>query len=341
MAIFVHTSHPETTINEHELCRLNSDINLSAASKSYQSSGMAEGQGTLSQADPSSKCSARNGRSLSSLTPSLIGAAMIITEDQLNNTFTYALDRGNGIYTRLLPADMIPEMGGLQMTTRDSSGMIVLPYPRLEIPRRELLSHGIKPRRLQHGDSSTSYDASAHSVGSQDATFSRTSSGAQFKRSLGSLNKKALQGNPVQGQINQILSRSGKPENTAKKVSRVGEHREKTYCDMWLHRGTCAFAQQGCKYKHEMPLDRQTQHSVGLFQGLPEWYKRAQVPRLIPQPLSASGATRSLYRRLSLEEQDHSLRTAGSYPIATNNSYESLALLDEKEDGAPNTDDTL
>ena len=50
----------------------------------------------------------------------------------------------------------------------------------------------------------------------------------------------------------------------------------KEYCDKWLHDGTCAFTQQGCKFKHEMPLDTATQHAVGLFQGLPTWYKKHQ-----------------------------------------------------------------
>lgn len=50
--------------------------------------------------------------------------------------------------------------------------------------------------------------------------------------------------------------------------------REKIYCDKWVHDGVCAFAQQGCKYKHEMPLDVPTQRSLGLFHGLPAWWKR-------------------------------------------------------------------
>jgi hypothetical protein len=51
---------------------------------------------------------------------------------------------------------------------------------------------------------------------------------------------------------------------------------------MWIHKGICAFTQQGCKYKHEMPLDKATQTSLGLFHGLPEWYKRAQAVELAP-----------------------------------------------------------
>lgn len=44
-----------------------------------------------------------------------------------------------------------------------------------------------------------------------------------------------------------------------------------------MHEGTCAFTQQGCKYKHEMPLDKATQLSLGLFHGLPSWWKKHQA----------------------------------------------------------------
>lgn len=56
--------------------------------------------------------------------------------------------------------------------------------------------------------------------------------------------------------------------------------KEKIYCDKWVHEGRCAFAQQGCKYKHEMPLDKATQEEVGLYLGLPSWFKRKQALEL-------------------------------------------------------------
>jgi hypothetical protein len=48
--------------------------------------------------------------------------------------------------------------------------------------------------------------------------------------------------------------------------------REKIYCDKWVHEGTCALTQVGCKYKHEMPTDKATQLSLGLSHGFPKWY---------------------------------------------------------------------
>lgn len=50
---------------------------------------------------------------------------------------------------------------------------------------------------------------------------------------------------------------------------------------MWLFKGICGFTQQGCKYKHEMPMDRMTQQRVGLNTGLPDWWKRNQTVEMI------------------------------------------------------------
>lgn len=60
--------------------------------------------------------------------------------------------------------------------------------------------------------------------------------------------------------------------------------REKIYCDKWIHDGTCAFTQQGCKYKHEMPHDRETQEKLGLFHGYPTWWKKQALD--VQRPLA-------------------------------------------------------
>ncbi|KAK4228748.1 hypothetical protein QBC38DRAFT_474227 [Podospora fimiseda] len=74
--------------------------------------------------------------------------------------------------------------------------------------------------------------------------------------------------------------------------------RTKIYCDKWVHEGVCAFTQQGCKYKHEMPMDKATQFSLGLFHGLPTWWKKSQAELSAPQSADenypiARGTTRS------------------------------------------------
>ena len=60
-------------------------------------------------------------------------------------------------------------------------------------------------------------------------------------------------------------------------TSPLTQKKPKIYCDKWVHEGVCAFTQQGCKYKHEMPIDLATQHSLGLFHGFPPWWKKLQA----------------------------------------------------------------
>ncbi|KAF7538445.1 hypothetical protein G7Z17_g12625 [Cylindrodendrum hubeiense] len=129
--------------------------------------------------------------------------------------YAYCLDRGNGQYTRLIPADVLPPMNEIPARQPGPPGMVILPDLHVAPPQ------GVAP-----------------------------------------LNKPVT----MKHQIDQIVATS---PAVAKKP--------KVYCDKWIHDGQCAFAQQGCKFKHEMPFDKATQHSLGLFQGLPGWWKRLQV----------------------------------------------------------------
>lgn len=43
--------------------------------------------------------------------------------------YAYCLDRGNGEYTRLIPADMLPELESVPRRQRGAEGMAVLPAP--------------------------------------------------------------------------------------------------------------------------------------------------------------------------------------------------------------------
>lgn len=46
----------------------------------------------------------------------------------------------------------------------------------------------------------------------------------------------------------------------------------KEYCSYWLRHGECDYAQQGCLYRHEMPLDPPTLEKLGL-RDIPRWYR--------------------------------------------------------------------
>lgn len=49
---------------------------------------------------------------------------------QLDASYAYCYDRGNGQYTRLIPADMLPPLKDVPALQQSCSGMMVLPQPR-------------------------------------------------------------------------------------------------------------------------------------------------------------------------------------------------------------------
>ncbi|KAK8084853.1 Chromatin remodeling factor m.t1.c1 [Apiospora hydei] len=56
--------------------------------------------------------------------------SMAFPDALLDSCYAYCYDRGNGHYTRLIPADMIPTLCDVPALQQGSSGMIVLPAPR-------------------------------------------------------------------------------------------------------------------------------------------------------------------------------------------------------------------
>ncbi|KAK2597460.1 hypothetical protein QQS21_005930 [Conoideocrella luteorostrata] len=80
----------------------------------------------------------------------------------------------------------------------------------------------------------------------------------------------------------------------------------KIYCDKWIHDGVCAFTQQGCKFKHEMPSDEATQRSLGLYRGLPPWWKQKLTDTIEQTTGSSEARARSEnWRKLSGESGEH------------------------------------
>ncbi|KAH9434003.1 hypothetical protein MCOR27_005427 [Pyricularia oryzae] len=141
-----------------------------------------------------------------------------IEYDDGENYFAYCFDRGNGRYTRLIPADVLPPLMDIPAVEHSCAGMRVLPIPRNLAP-------------------------TGRSINMQPVDFATSRID----------NIVATQPQPM-------------PPTTPKRL--------KIYCDKWVHEGVCAFTQQGCKYKHEMPFDRETQKSLGLFHGLPSWWRK-------------------------------------------------------------------
>lgn len=78
-----------------------------------------------------------------------------------------------------------------------------------------------------------------------------------------------------------------------KDTSRLGPRElvrgKKIYCTHWMSTGECDYAQQGCLYKHEMPLDIEILNFLG-YQDIPKWYREQHgMGRLTATP--GSGAS--------------------------------------------------
>ncbi|GAW18557.1 hypothetical protein ANO14919_080350 [Xylariales sp. No.14919] len=178
-----------------------------------------------------------------------------ISEAQLDGSFAYCYDRGNGQYTRLIPADMLPPLQNIPAVQQGYAGMVVVPQPR-----------GLPP---------SGHSSNTEPVAVRSPTATPTSPA-----------------DTIQSRIDNIVAATpSTPTHLSPGSSNnppPGHRRPKIYCDKWVHEGVCAFTQQGCKYKHEMPSDKVTQHQLGLFHGYPQWWKKHQADlarqRDVPPP---------------------------------------------------------
>ncbi|KAL4970831.1 uncharacterized protein BDV14DRAFT_3460 [Aspergillus stella-maris] len=58
----------------------------------------------------------------------------------------------------------------------------------------------------------------------------------------------------------------------AQQVRTNSRNFKKEFCSYWIRHGECDYSQQGCLYKHEMPLDKEGLDKVGL-RDIPKWYR--------------------------------------------------------------------
>ncbi|PCG99590.1 Zinc finger, CCCH-type [Penicillium occitanis (nom. inval.)] len=84
--------------------------------------------------------------------------------------------------------------------------------------------------------------------------------------------------------------RSGNKKETGVPVDSNGR---KIYCSFWLRHGECMFQQQGCQYKHIMPMDIDLLRRCGLHD-IPVWYQKAYGVSSLLRP---SGVNQSNWRK--------------------------------------------
>ncbi|KAK7976180.1 MFS general substrate transporter [Apiospora arundinis] len=269
----------------------------------------------------------------------------IFPDALLDACYAYGYDRGNGQYTRLIPADMIPSLCDVPALEQDCLGMILLPVPRalpangrssnvepvmLKTPpptptssSDNIQAHidtivGVSPRTPTHSHGANNSSSIASSTSTGGAASANLASSMDQQQSL-PLRSHATNGQGMRqpmgsnsgggGALGDLNSSMHAPANqhhshghghghgphaggsgggvghshhhphqqSQQQPQQFPQRRPKIYCDKWVHEGVCAFTQQGCKYKHEMPFDKLTQHQLGLFHGLPAWWKKHQA----------------------------------------------------------------
>ncbi|ETS74544.1 hypothetical protein PFICI_13028 [Pestalotiopsis fici W106-1] len=201
---------------------------------------------------------------------------------QLDSCYAYCFDRGNGQYTQLIPADMLPTLQNVPALQQGCQGMIVLPTPRAFLSNSR--SSNSDPILLRTPPATPGIPADNiqsridNIVATTPSTPTHHSSSASF--SISHINNSHQQQHQGHQNTPSFLSSNSAPHHhhqQQQQQQQQPQRRPKVYCDKWVHEGVCAFTQQGCKYKHEMPFDKVTQHQLGLFHGLPAWWKKHQA----------------------------------------------------------------
>ncbi|KAK6193835.1 hypothetical protein LQW54_012055 [Pestalotiopsis sp. IQ-011] len=211
---------------------------------------------------------------------------------QLESCYAYCFDRGNGQYTQLIPADMLPTLQNVPALQQGCQGMIILPTPRAFLPNNRSNNTDAVLMRTPPATPGIPADNIQSRIDTIVATTPSTPTHLSSTASLSTshINNNHQQQQPHHGHHNATGYSSG-GSGPQHHHQQQPQRRPKIYCDKWVHEGVCAFTQQGCKYKHEMPFDKVTQHQLGLFHGLPAWWKKHQAElarqREAPQTMSS------------------------------------------------------
>ncbi|KAI1778037.1 hypothetical protein F4818DRAFT_456044 [Hypoxylon cercidicola] len=222
----------------------------------------------------------------------------MFSDMQLDASYAYCYDRGNGQYTRLVPVDMLPPLKDIPALQQNCSGMMVLPQPRAMSP--EGRSSNAEPVMLRGSSDapSSSSDTIQSRIDTIVASTPPTPTHVHTPMSpvgvtgLGPGSAATSAPGSHHHHAHHHGSHGGGGGGGHNNGSQQPQRRPKIYCDKWVHEGVCAFTQQGCKYKHEMPFDKVTQHQLGLFHGFPAWWKKhqADLSRQRDGPVGVVGA---------------------------------------------------
>ncbi|KAF3058641.1 hypothetical protein GL218_05373 [Daldinia childiae] len=237
-----------------------------------------QGSGGRHSLYPNSRPDQLQQQLLSSMMPYSVSSN--VNDFQLDSSYAYCYDRGNGQYTRLIPADMLPPLKDIPPLQQNYSGMLVLPLPRgLPSNGRSSNTNPVILRSPTNTPSSTS-DSIQSRIDTIVASTPPTPTSLSMVTGvtgLGPGSAAGATGSSLPQHAQHTHQHSSHNNGHNHPQQQQPQRRPKIYCDKWVHEGVCAFTQQGCKYKHEMPFDKVTQHQLGLFHGFPAWWKKHQA----------------------------------------------------------------
>lgn len=109
----------------------------------------------------------------------------------------------------------------------------------------------------------------------------------------------------------------------------------KEYCSYWLRHGECDYAQQGCLYRHEMPLDHPTLEKLGL-RDIPRWYReKHRLGSYLAGGTTMSGISATNSTKLSSMERNWRPHPAEILVEGTNRDHGEKAELPTSSTSSP------
>ncbi|ERF68860.1 hypothetical protein EPUS_04512 [Endocarpon pusillum Z07020] len=137
-------------------------------------------------------------------------------------------------------------------------------------PEQKAVENGLLASKYATGATNNDLESSLGGLGLRSRTASPIVQGPQpkaygIKETRSSL-PSTLRNNPVRA------TEQGARPLTVEDLARNPAPGVKEYCSYWLRHGECDYAQQGCLYRHEMPLDPPTLEKLGL-RDIPRWYR--------------------------------------------------------------------
>ena len=71
-------------------------------------------------------------------------------------------------------------------------------------------------------------------------------------------------------------AKAAESTQTATSIADAGDRGpKKKYCSHWILNGVCAYMQVGCRYKHEIPLDKETRTLIVGGAKIPAWFRES------------------------------------------------------------------